>query len=213
MEMDSAHSPQAEAGPSRLRDRELHQDHDTDMQQARETGAAAAAAEHEHEDNADGEGDVLYYVDADGNPIDPAEMGEYALALQEGDQATGGLAGEASLGMDVDEHVHSMLYAESGRVTEHTESPTAVHDSSTIAQQPEEQQHEEGEEQHSQDTERYRRPFIPPREHNTSNSTNDQARPPDYAVKYTITGHRKNVSCIRFSPDGKYLITAGELRV
>lgn len=208
--MDNSHSPQA--GPSRLRDKELHQGQDSEMQQeAHEDGP-----EEEQEaadDTADG--DVLYYVDADGNPIDPAEMGEYALALhedglqQDGDQAiAGGLARDPPTGMDVDEHAHPMPCNESGHVTEHA-SP--LNHSNIIAEQHEEQQYEEeGEEQHSQDTERYRRPFVPPPDPSTSNTTNDQAKTPDYAVKYTITGHRKNVSCIRFSPDGKYLITAGE---
>lgn len=57
----------------------------------------------------------------------------------------------------------------------------------------------------------YVRPFVPPPEAlpDALDQHAQQPSTPDYVLKYTITGHRMNVSCIRFSPDGQWLITAG----
>ncbi|KAJ3415509.1 WD repeat-containing protein 5 [Chytridiales sp. JEL 0842] len=41
-----------------------------------------------------------------------------------------------------------------------------------------------------------------------SAENSDSMRKPNYKLKYTITGHKKSISSVKFSPDGKWLTTA-----
>lgn len=205
----------AHAGPlAKLQDTEQ----DLEMQDA---ASPPAGADHEAQDDADGDanGDVLYYVDADGNPIDPSDMGEYALQLEEGHHEEGDqtgqqdltFTGDISMQLDMDEHANGKDAESHGDSRRVEELSVNGQDQSTIME--EEQEEEEEQNNADAEAERYERPYVPPSGLLTPNGIDDadhqEAKTPDYAVKYAITGHRKNVSCIRFSPNGEWLITAG----
>lgn len=156
-------------------------------------------------------GDILYYVDAAGNPIDPDDMGDYALQ-QEGQQEQEGPTVDSSLLMEVDNE-HLVELNEESRVPDHANGKALLQEqdeTKTIPAGEEHEQEMDNNEIDKPDLQRYARPFIPPPKIDGVNQdSNQEALPPDYTVRYTITGHRKNVSCIRFSPNGEWLLTAG----
>lgn len=225
--MQEPHLGEAHAGPSSLRDYQ-QQDHDQvdyqpgDSEMEEHPAAADGDLDAEGEGEADGDGDVLYYVDADGNRIDPSDMAEYALQQEEaeaeqrqhqeeedGDDQHGNE--DVSMKMDGDQQVREHQYDTSIRIEQHYESPTAEQ-----TRQVKDEDEEEEEQVTTEDMARYERPFQPLSRTLNSNGmdgqdSHNEAKTPDYALRYTITGHRKNVSCVRFSPSGEWLITAGEL--
>ncbi len=187
-------------------------------------------------DSSSSRNDVLYYVDADGNRIDPDDMQDYSVVAdqQEVEENTGqfrALAGgteeqSSIMQMDVDvDQVAMNTPPEQSATVSSVQKGGPDHHSVLRADAPNSE--EEEEEAHDEDMAgakaqadeedraRYARPYRPPRNVTSAAAIAEEgedaaAKTPNYAARWTITGHRKNVSCIQFSPNGEWLITAGE---
>jgi len=205
---------------------------DTEMQ-----GLQEGAEEHAPESH-EGEGEVLYYVDADGNRIDPQDMQDFALAPAEGEeehvaedaglstetngqQVKDGQSGDAAMqihaeGEDYPAHLEAQSTSAAALTPDEVQTGSAQSQLETEAGASAGAAEETQEDIQAQAA-RFERPFRPLSSlHTTSSKSNgysqsEEALKPDYRLRYILTGHRKNVSCIKFSPDGKYLITAGAL--
>lgn len=205
--------------------------------------------------------EVLYYVDAEGNRIDPSDMGDYSVVqverqLEEQVIEQSKETVDSTMLEDVNQHgqMHTVATAVPDG-TEHAHLTTMQeeeegHDQPTFTMKVEEDEanqpgaqaegdadhedvhdHEPRYEQDEATRARYERPFKAPpsylsdnninHNHTTTinNGHNGNETPskqnnttPDYKVRFTISGHKKNVSCIQFSPDGRWLMTAGGCR-
>lgn len=128
-----------------------------------------------------GQGEVLYYVDEDGNRVHAEDMhgqveqGDVTMKEEQSEDA-----GQVSM-LEPQEAALPDTTSE-GRVdSRHQEEATSksIAEASSASFPP---------------------PPIPPEPVHA---------PPDYVVKYQLTGHRKHISAVKFSPDGKWLATAG----
>lgn len=214
--MDEDHPPSTvEAAPSaspsiHRQSGQEHQDDNNDTSMADTTQAGQEGEQQE---------DVLYYVDADGNRIDPEDMHDYSVhqeqvAVEEEQQAgqSSIMASEMEVDDSLVQHNDGAIQSEAGESSSLQTREGHDQPANTDATNKEEELYETEE-----DRIRYERPYVPPASSNghgssvnTPEESNGSNQAPNYAARWTITGHRKNVSCIQFSPNGEYLITAGE---
>lgn len=163
-------------------------------------------AEGEAEEDEDEE--VLYYVDDEGNRIAPDDIAGYTVELAEGEEGNGN-------GNDGAEPSGKVERDEALEVNGQNEQENRQDE-----QRLEDQQQAEILAHANAHAIRYRRPFKPKmrplsdqlqksRQEGTISSSK-ASNPPNYTVTYHFTGHRKAVSSVKFSPDGKWLATAGK---
>jgi hypothetical protein len=218
---------------------EAHQQQQQHQQEQEDTEMQASG-----ETNLEEQGDVLYYVDADGNKIEPQDMQDFALAscedIQEEEQEAGaavvtanGQQQQDTLALMADEPVEDapmqIEHEPTQDIDEHHLQQSQLQSTSEAVSGVEQRVHiqpeaETGIEEVDLQAQaaRFERPFKPrasahtPTATSTSANSNgysldtEESQKPDFKLRYILTGHRKNVSSIKFSPDGKYLITAGE---
>ena len=180
----------AQAGPSRI-PYENGGYETADIAQSKQSESLPEGEEAEGEE-------VLYYVDEEGNRIAPEDVEEYDLGIGN----SGGDRAEASEWNQDGIHVEQVIAPEINLGDEEN------------AQLREEQQKAAIREQTN--AMRYERPYKPKAKRRTDHpagypaSSTDNRQSPSYTVKYQLAGHRKAVSSIKFSPDGKWLASAGE---
>lgn len=183
--------------------------------------------------------DVLYYVDADGNRIDPDDMQDYSVVANQQEEVEEN-PGEGQLGEGTEQSSLILMDVDVDQSAVNTPEQTGTvtvpsiqndgHDHQSVLRVDAPNGKEEAEEaddedmagakslveEEEEDRARYARPYRPPAPTVTSAAANAEdgedaaTKTPNYAARWTITGYRKNVSCIQFSPNGEWLITAGE---